>query len=259
MKSHWIVGMILANAAGCLFSQTAGNPIQAVGQRQWTMGLSGNYMNQEMEYNTAASKRVLMKSMWGVNPWLGLYGTIGMVQLSLDDDRPDIADYKDRFRFAYGAGLHWQFDITDVGNEGLGIWGDIQVLKFNSQGSFLKHIPVQDDTITRTFGMKYDWGEMLMSGGFVLPMKNMRIYAGGVGWVLQRKDEKRETLTDLSDVIWEAQTVRGTYQSGLWTGAIVGVEFLLPKMYSIVIEGLAFNRKNYQIMVGISQTGSSDW
>ncbi len=242
-----------------LFAQTAGNPVQAIDQREWTMGLSGNYLHQQLGNEIAVSKRLLIKSMWGVRRGIGIYGLLGTVQLSMNTNKPGITDYKDKFRFGYGLGLHVQTDLNRGVENSIGLWGGIQVLKFVSKSSFLKSVQFQGENYTREFGMKYDWGEMMMCAGFVVPIRILRLYGGGAGWASLRHDSKKEYLTDSSNSRQLMGEAKGDYQSGVWSGGILGIEFILPNRYSFSVEGLVFNKQNYQIMVGISQTGSPGW
>jgi hypothetical protein len=242
-----------------IHAQTAGNPIQAVGEREWTMGLSGNYMNQEIGNVTAISKRVLVKSAWGVTPWISLYGLLGTVQLSMNKHTLGISDYKDQYRFAYGAGFHVQFDLNPETENGIGLWGIAQVLKYPSKGSFTKTVQYQSSSMVSEFAMKYDCGELMFCAGWIIPIKTVRLYGGGAGWATRRMDTKKEYVIDNDNVKQYIGEKKAEYQSGVWTGGIAGIEFILPQRYAISIEGLVFNRKNYQIMVGICQTGSPDW
>jgi hypothetical protein len=244
--------------AAMLHAQMAGNPVHAVGKREWTVGLSGNYLNQNLVNAKAVSRRFLAKSMWGVNDWLGLYGLIGTVQLSMNIDKKEVQNYKDRLRFAYGAGFHWQINLNAEAENSLGLWGDAQVMKFLSENSY--YLPSQSmiGSMTDQFLLTYDWGEALVCGGLVLPVRNFRFYGGGAAWGLRRMDTKKQYRIDANSTSQYVGQSKGTYQSGYWTGGIIGIEWDLPQRYSISIEGLVFNKENYQIMVGISQTGSPE-
>ena len=242
-----------------LSAQTAGNPVRTVPKGQWTVGLAGNYLNQNMQTSTAVSKRVFVKSMWGVDSWLGVYGMLGAVQLSMNVKQAGVKDYKDRFRFGYGAGVHWHFPIPAQSEYGPGLWGGVQGLKFLSEATFTRPIQFQGGSLNREFAVRYDWGEMLASGGIEFPVRSVRLYFGGAAWAIRRLDTKKEYLVDGTHDKQYLGKAKGEYRSGFWSGGVVGVEITFPQNYSISIEALGFNEENYQIMVGICQTGSPEW
>ena len=77
-------------------------------------------------------------------------------------------------------------------------------------------------------------------------------------WFVQRLENKKEYWdTGDSKVLLGQQD--GEYNTGIWTGGIVGVDLMLPQNFVISVEGLFFNTQDYQIMIGVSQTGGSRW
>ena len=130
-----------------------------------------------------------------------------------------------------------------------GVWISAggQALRFSSKGSFTEQFRVETTSYMRDFDMTYDWREARFNVGLIIPTRSVRFYLAGAGWLVQRYDTKREFLTN------------GELRSGLWTGGIAGIEFLLPNRFSITIEGLVFNDRNYQVTIGLCQTGRSTW
>lgn len=244
---------------GAVSAQISGNPVEAINKREWTVGLSGNYINQQMEYTTAVSKRILVKSAWGIEDWLNIYGLFGSVQLSMNRNVPGIRDYKDKSRMGYGLGANVQFDLNPEVENGIGLWGGIQFLKYVSEGTFNKTAQSNGGDVLHEFAMKYDCGEMTVCAGWIIPIKSVRLYGGGAGWAIQRTDRKKEYLVENDGSKRYIGEQKGEYQSDFWTGAVVGVEFLLPQRYFFTVEGIVFNEQNYQIRIGICQTGSPEW
>jgi hypothetical protein len=258
-KTAFIFTASLCLNVSFLSAQIAGNPVRTVDKREWTMGLSGNYLNQEMGPTTAVSRRILVKSAFGVDRWLSLYGLFGTVQLSMNRKLPGVHDYRDRFRFGYGAGLQVCFDLNPAAEKSPGFWGGLQVLKFVSEGTFTTALQFQGSELIRRFDLKYDCGEMTLCGGLLFPIGKFTVYGGAAGWATSRTDTKKEYLVDNTGSKQYRGQAIGDFESGLWSGGILGVEYMLPQRVSVSIEAMAFNKNNYQIMVGICQTGSPEW
>ncbi len=237
-----------------LQAQIAGNPVESRGTGEWTVSAIGTYMDQQVGEEHAISKRLLLKSGWGVTPWLDVYGLVGGVQVDLKPDSPTISEYHDKLRFGYGIGVN----MASNSRSSVFFQAGCQAIRFSSQGSFEETLGVGGGTYTRVFEMNYDWREVRANVNIVLPFPSVRFYLGGAGWLVQRLDTKREFLvnSDARSFIGEEE---GENRSGLWTGGIIGVEFLLPNRYAITLEGLIFNERNYQVVLGICQTGRSTW
>ena len=136
----------------------------------------------------------------------------------------------------------------------MGIWIGGQVLRYSSQGSFFE----QSELFLKEFEMHYDAREFMGYGGIIIPFKNFRLYGAGIGWATQGLESKTEYL-EFGEITSKIGQVDGEFRSGLWTGGVIGIEILLPQQYAISLEGLFFNEENYHIMIGVSQTGRSDW
>jgi hypothetical protein len=238
-------------------AQMLGNPITVQGKGQWTMSLSGTYLNQQLETAKVFSKRILAQSRWGLTSNLDVFGTLGYAQLKMNAGKPGIADYSDKFRFAYGLGFH--FMTHPFRENGIGFWASAHAFTFPSKGAFQQTFAVLGNEYVRRFEMKYDWGEAVGSAGWMVPYRFVVLYAGVAGWGIQRQEEKTEYLIVSSGSTSLLGREKGTYQSGIWSGGVSGIRILLPQNYSFGIECLYFNRQSYQIMAGISQTGMTGW
>ncbi len=237
-----------------LNGQMAGNPVGVRGDGEWTVSAIGTYVNQQLGHETAVSRRILLKSTWGVAPWLDVFCTGGGVQVDLNRSEANVGDYKGKYRFGYGLG----FNLTLKLEFNAWLWGGGQALRFPSRGSFLEYLNTGGESDCREFEMTYDWREFQGHLGLVFPYRSLRFYVAGVLWAIQRLETKQEYL-QFGDFRYFLGEVQGEYRSGAWTGGVFGVEFLLPQRYSICIESLVFNEENYQVMVGICQTGFAEW
>ena len=161
-----------------------------------------------------------------------------------------VIDYEGKYRFGYGLGFNVHVPLKGSWTA----WAGGQALRFSSEGSYF----TMSDWVTREFAMEYDSREFQGQVGVIYPYRFMRFYIAGVGWAIQRLDTKREYVEYEGSRGYLGEE-EGEYRSGLWTGGLVGIEFMLPHRYSISIEFLGFNTSNYQIMVGISQSGMSSW
>ena len=55
--------------ASLLQAQMVGNPAGVKGEGEWTLSATGIYINQRIGNEMAISRRVLLKSIWGLMPW----------------------------------------------------------------------------------------------------------------------------------------------------------------------------------------------
>ncbi len=233
-------------------AQMVGNPVGVKGKGEWTISAAGTYMNQEIGNEIAVSKRILLKSSWGLASFLDVYGTIGAVQLDLKTPDVTFVDYEGKFRLGYGVGFSSAFTLLSQSK--ISFWVSGQVLRYFSEGSFLEY----EDIYSKEYKMNYDSREFMGSVGIVIPFRSFRIYGAGVGWATQRLESKNEYL-EYAGIVRHVGQIDGELRSGLWSGGMVGIEFILPQQYTISLEGLFFNEENYHIMIGVSQTGRSSW
>lgn len=231
-----------------ILAQMGGQPVGVHGQWEWTIGISGNYINQLVAKDKMESRRILIKSSWGLLSFLDINATLGSVDLKIKPPGNVLTPFRDKKSFAYGAGFSSTLKQGRPDSP-LGLWIGGQVIRFISDGSFL--IPFGNVTLQSV--MKYDWREFQGYGGIYYLIKKFKIYCGGVGWTVQRIDKLKQY--DFSSGVYIGKK-ESEFQDHLWTGGLVGIEMLLPKNYSISFEVLAFNQENYQIRFGICQTGS---
>ena len=257
-RKHTIcIGLILLSMGVSLsWSQMTGNPIDARGTNQWTLSALGTYMDQQLGGAQAISKRILAKSTWGIAPWLDVYCLGGVAQVDLKKNSAALSDYSGKFRFSYGAGINMVFKPQST--SGLWFVAGAQALRFPSEGSFTEDLLVGSEYYSREFEMSYDWLEVKINGGIVIPSRSFRVYLAVAGWLVQRLETKREYLDNGTSRMYVGEE-KGEYRTGMWSGGIIGLEILLPQRYSISIEALVFNEQNYQLMIGICQTGLSRW
>ena len=240
---------------GMVHAQMIGNPVESTGSGEWTISASGTYMKQYIDMPTAM-KRLFLKSNWGITRWLDLYILGGGIQLELGSTRPEVEDYKDQFRVGYGVG----YNIT-LKPKFLPIFSiciGAQAIRFVSNSYFSEDFFFNNQTYQSIFEMKYDWREVKMHAGLVFPHRMFRFYAAGAVWLVQRIEYKNE-YWDTGDSRSFIGKEDGEFNSGFWTGGIVGVDILLPQNFAISVEGLFFNMYDFQIMIGVSQTGGSRW
>jgi hypothetical protein len=176
--------------------------------------------------------------------------------LDIKQNSASITDYAGKFRFGYGAGINMVLKPQAL----TGVWivAGAQALRFSSVGTFEEDLHIGSEYFTREFEMSYDWREVKFNGGIVIPHRSFRVYLAAAGWLVQRFDTKREYLDTGSSKNYVGEE-KGEYRTGVWSGGIIGLEILLPQRYSLSIEGLFFNENDYQLMVGICQTGGSKW
>ncbi|MCJ7813107.1 hypothetical protein MUP95_07315 [bacterium] len=194
--------------ASMLQAQMAGNPAGVKGQGKWTVSAIGTYMNQQIGNEEAVSKRVLLRSTWGLAPWLDVYGMVGGVQLDLKTSNVDFIDYEGKFRLGYGAGFNVAFQR--IAQSRFWIWIGGQALRYSSQGSFFE----ESDIFMKEFKMDYDSREFLGHAGIVIPFKSFRLYGAGVGWTIQRLESKTEYL-EYGGMVNTIGQVDGEFRSGL--------------------------------------------
>lgn len=230
-----------------VLSQMVGNPASVKGNGEFTLSVSGTYLHHVLSKETAISKRVLCKATWGATSRIDLFVTLGSVGLRMKVDQSGITEYEDKKRFAIGLGLNAEL-ISPTPDTPYHVWINAKALRFKSSGFYTVNVPGTSDFYQSD--LVYDWREVQVSLCFKYNLSAFSVYGGALGWVLQRHDERIE--------VWHGEywgPERQVYQTGMWTGALVGIEVPLPYAYAISIESTLFNEDNYQIMLGITQTG----
>jgi len=251
-----IITLLSVIAMPGLRAQMAGNPIVASGTGEWTISAMGVYQDLEGQEGQEISRRLLLKSGWGITRWLDVYVIGGGVQLEMRTTQIDFVGFKSKYHFGYGAGARFVFN--SISGTSMSLWGGAQILRFPSTGSFKYSYTSVGQNFIQESEMNYDWRELQMAVGVMIPFRSIRLYVAAAGWAVQRLEKKKEYL-EYGNTTNYLGEVEGEYQSGLWSGGIAGIEFLLQQRFSISIECLIFNTSSYQIMVGISQTGMNKW
>ncbi|MFC1569610.1 hypothetical protein ACFL4L_05200 [bacterium] len=245
-----------------LNAQMIGTPIGSKGQGEWSLACTGSFMTQQVGNETATSQRLLMKSTYGVVPWLDFVATIGAANLKLDSPVDNVQDFEGNHKFAFGAGLNFTLK-QETESQPLGLYAGAHLLRFPAKGHFQQTVSGEDVIyLYRENRMEYDWREVLVYGGWSYRISNLRLYGCGVGWSLSRIEKKMEYQYETVENKEFIAEVRSEFQSELWTGAMVGIEVAFPKTgYVFNVEGLFFNTQNFILMVGIGQTGivESGW
>jgi len=254
IRAILLIGLLLCTVfVGEVVSQPVSNPAGTAGTGNWTVVMSSAYTSQQLDNLKAVSRRLIFKSSWGTAKWFDFYITGGFVQLEMKKDTAGITDYKDdKYRFAIGGGF--RISLLSVKKRGFGLWAGGQFLKFKSSGSFIEPI----ENFNREYALTYDWREFegYAAGGLSVGM--FTFYAGVNVWALDRLDAKKQYLVSTSGSTYIGEE-KGEYKSGMFAGGVFGVEFPLPGKFVMNIEGRYFNNDNYQIMVGIGQTGTPSW
>jgi hypothetical protein len=249
----WLFCLLWIIRASFLQAQIAGNPVETKGEGEWTISAAGSYVNMGLSQEKVSSHRILVKSGWGVADRVDIYGLIGMVQLNMGINRENVSDYKGKYTFAYGLGLNVILKpVTDYNR--MGIWCGAQTLRFPSSGKFIE----TSQLTTNEYEMKYDWKELHVYFGVVYPYQHYRFYAAAAGYLIYRNDTKKEYLVYGDERTYWGEVEDG-YRSGLWTGGILGIEINLANRFVFSIEGLVYNTQNYEIKIGICQTGMEKW
>ena len=185
-----------------------------------------------------------------------MYCLGGAAQLQVKKNSARYTDFNSKYSFAYGGGFNMVLKPQSLPF----IWMMVgaQVLRFPAEGSFKEYFYVGSTYYEKEFALMYDWQEARGNIGVIIPFRSFRLYLAAAGWLLQRYDTKTEYIDDGAHKIFVGEE-EGEYCTGLWTGGILGLEILLPQRYSLSIEALFFNEYDYQLMVGICQTGGSKW
>lgn len=256
MKNRIIITfMLFILTQGGVLAQMAGNPVGSQGG-EWSMGLSTSILKHDIGDYSTESQRHVLKSTWSILPFMDFYVLAGGVGLKMESSDQALEPYKGNFRIGMGTGFN--MNLLDDKTAGFGLWVDGHVFRFTSQGSYKELQMIHGNSYDREHKLYYDWREFRCNAGITIPVKRVKFYAAGSLMNIWRKDIKKEYLDD-----GETQTYLGEkkdeYKSGNWTGGLAGIEISLPDRYQLSVEVLGFNKKNYQIMVGISQVGISQW
>ncbi len=252
MKTHVkiISSLLLIIISMPAFSQMLGNPAAVQGVNAWSVSASMGYLrHQEGNYENM-TRRMVLKSRYAITSWMDVFGVFGGFKLRRLIDSNTIDDYEGAFSLGYGGGLNLSKDHL-IGN--ITGWFSGHFVRFPSKGEYMENFITGGGWSN---SIEYDTREYQLMAGFKIPSTNWNFYAGGVVWGVQRLEEQKIYLVSTDHVKSNTpySTSEGTYQSGAWTGAVLGIELKLPKHYSAGIEFIGFNERNYQIMFGVSQT-----
>jgi hypothetical protein len=159
-------------------------------------------------------------------------------------------------RFCYGTG----FDISfrPKADMPVNIWTGAQVFSGPAKGEYFQNISFAGTNITNKYKLTYNWMETKGFLGLIYYGKLFKIYVAGCGWLLQTTSTLKQYSK--SGTTWSFESKQeGEDRSDLWNGGILGLEFDFPGNYSLTLEGMAFNEKDFHIMIGFSQTGTPGW
>jgi hypothetical protein len=240
-----------------LMSQIAGNPVETKGEGEWTISAAGTYLHQQLGHETVLSNRWLVKSGWGVTDDIDLYGLCGVVKLNMNAGEKNISEYHGEYEFGYGLGFNMILQAITKENN-MGIWVGAQALRFPSSGKFIETYQTSSENLFHEYEMQYAWNEVHACLGIIYPYQHFRFYLSGAGYLVQRDDKKTEYILYGADRTYWGEE-QDEYRSGLWTGVLVGFDINLSNNYVFSVEGLIFNSSNYQIKIGICQTGGKEW
>jgi hypothetical protein len=265
--------LIFASYAG---AQICGNPAGTGGKALVAMSISGGVQTLDHGDQRADSRRMFVKTSYGLASGLDVYGLLGGVRLDMESGKAGITVTDGRTRFAYGAGFSLSLNPAGRPANGrkpvrmtarrtssgasIGFWGGGHVVRYPADAVYQQTIDVAGSAFIRKFELNYECTEWTGHAGFIVPLNRIKLYAGGVGWGIQRMDTKREFLINEAESVSQSLgKKKGKYQSGTWTGGLAGIQFDLPQNYAISAEVIAFNRQYFQVMVGISQSGLRTW
>jgi hypothetical protein len=258
----WAILLVIILGASMIQAQMIGIPVGNQGQGQWSLAATGSFMTQLMGSETGYSTRWLVKSTYGIVPWLDLVGMIGAADLRLDSPSENSQDFKSKPGLAVGAGLTLTLK-RETETEPLGIFAGAHLLRFPSKGQFNQTVSGEDIIyLHREFRFEYDSREALFFGGLSYRLGNFRIYGGGIGWSISRLEKKMQYEYENEENKEFIKEQKNEFQSDMWTGGLAGIEVLWPKTgYRISFECLYYNNENFTLMVGIGQTGvrESGW
>lgn len=239
------------------FSQIVGNPVGNKGTKKWSVSINGAYMVQDYITNTrTSSRRLLVKSEWGITPWLDFYALGGAHDLKLDFKKEEFTDFKSKMKICYGAGFDASF--RPKSDLPINIWTGAQIFLGPAQGDYFEHISFAGTNIVKKYKLKYNWMESKGFLGLIYCGKLFKLYMAVAGWALQ--NTSTIDIYNQSGTSWNLEERKeGDDSSGMWTGGMIGLELDLPGNYALTFECLVFNEQDFQLMVGFSQTGTPGW
>jgi len=238
-----------------LFGQIACNPLEPSGKGEWTVSLNGTYLNQTVGQENALSRRILLKSGYGMTPWLDLYVLGGAVDLEMKTGQAGIQDYDDKYRPAFGAGAHVSLSSIE---SPVVLFGGAQFVRFVSRGSYIGQFQVDNDYFESRYSMRYDWREFKAQLGLAFSVMMFRFYGAYTQWGVQRLDRKKEYLIYQGSSTYVGME-EGEYRSGMHSGILAGMQINFPGQFALTLETLIFDKDSYHILAGISQTGNQGW
>ncbi len=255
MKNKKLIVVFCIALTGTVNSQIVGNPVGTKGTGKWSVSVNGGYMSQQLD-QAIISRRLLLKSEWGITPWLDFYCIGGAYDLELDFSENEFTDFKSKMRFCYGTGVDLAY--RPEGGFPVGIWTGAQIFIGPAKGEYYKNISFAGTTIKNKYKLEYSWSESKGFLGLIYYGKFFKIYVAGAGWLLQKTSTRKEYSK--SGTTWSfEERIEGEDRSDILTGGILGLELDFPGNYALTFECMVFNQEDFHLMVGFSQTGTPGW
>ncbi len=250
------MGMIVLIGIFPLNAQMTGNPVGVQGAGDWSVGASAGILRHGEGDFENYTKRIVLESRYGLSDWLDVFAIGGGFHVKRELNLSGIENYNGNYTLGYGGGFNLTKSEILNGKANLCIGG--YFVRYPSKGEYAEYFQFGGGWVNQ---IEYDTREYQVQLALVFPIRQVNFYMGAVGWGLQRIEDQALYLMDDNNMTADTpySTSDGTYQTGLWTGGLLGLEVNLPQQFSIGVEFVGFNEKNYHILIGISQTGGSTW
>ncbi len=233
-------------------AQPAGSPVFSQSHREFTFSFNGGYLRKNIYGVHNDSPRLLVKSLFGLAKFVDVFGEIGFVKLNLTTSGESQFTFKDKYHLAFGGGITLRYLNFKRIRFSLFVSG--RIFRFTSNPSSEKIANISSSEIEQSLEMRYDWREVTFNSGFIKGLGFANIFSGIQGKLIQRHETKISKFIIAGGVDSENQTF-GEYKSGLQISPFWGIDILLPSRFTISLELIAISKTDFNINVGISQTG----
>jgi len=234
-------------------AQPLASPALTQSCRQLTVGFSATLDRRAIGSAEQSSPRLLLQALYGPFEGLGLFGEIGLANLSLQPHDASQSNLTGSYRLALGGGVAVRLHAFK--RVGVFVHTGGRFFWFRNQPSARSSTNVAGTEFVRTLRLNYEWREADGYLGLAKALRAVYVYAGLSGNVVSRPERKSQSVW-VDGSLQSEVSERGAYQSGLRWLPYVGLDVSLPARLNLNVELRFRNSEDFKVNIGISQTGA---
>jgi len=242
----WLISPSSARA------QALGLPLLSEGTGKVMFAVAGGQQDRVVGGWPTRSRLAYGRAALGIAGRMDLFVSAGVVELRIQSPEPGISDLTSSPALAYGLGMNLR--LIQLRRIGLSLVATANLWRFQSTptGRLLQQ---SQSGFDRRAALHYDWREASGAAAIRKTLGPAKIYLALGGYMIQRREQSWQILnTPVGDI--EGNRATGEFRSGLVPQLFSGIDFILPQGFKLSVELQGSDRRNFGVLVGVSQTGS---